>query len=104
MNDYRNKTDEELRYIIFDAGTAARNMRNFNPVAEGKYLDQVHDAHAELMRREKTIRKDYVVKVQHRDTGAIETLLVSVANAGKVRGHVISTRGDAWKVIACQPV
>ena len=41
---YHGKTEAELRYIIKDAGEAARNMRDLDPIAEGKYLDQVNDA------------------------------------------------------------
>lgn len=36
---YVDKTDEELRFIIKDAGEAARNMRDVDPKAEAKYLD-----------------------------------------------------------------
>jgi hypothetical protein len=45
------KTNEALRYIIKDAGEAARAMRAVNPIAEAKYLDQVNDACTELYRR-----------------------------------------------------
>lgn len=41
---YHDKTDDMLRYIIKDAGEAARAMRDHSPEAEGKYLDQVNDA------------------------------------------------------------
>jgi hypothetical protein len=41
---FHAKRDDELRYIIKDAGEAARAMQGFDPVAEGKYLDQVSDA------------------------------------------------------------
>lgn len=41
---YWSKTEAELRYIIRDAGEAARNMRGLDAKAEGKYLDQVNDA------------------------------------------------------------
>jgi hypothetical protein len=41
---FHEKTDAMLLYIIQDAVEAARNMRGFDPVAEGKYLDQVNDA------------------------------------------------------------
>lgn len=39
MNDYRKKSDAELRYIIKDAGEAAQAMRNIDRNAECKYLD-----------------------------------------------------------------
>jgi hypothetical protein len=51
MNQYRNKTQDELLYIVKDAGEAARNMKGFDPVSEAKYLDQVNDAASELYRR-----------------------------------------------------
>lgn len=41
---YHSKTNDELRYIIKDAGEAARNMRGLDEKAEGKYIDQVLDA------------------------------------------------------------
>ena len=41
---YHGKTDAELRYIVKDASEAAQAMRDHNPVAEAKYLDQVNDA------------------------------------------------------------
>jgi hypothetical protein len=41
---YHKRTDFELHYIIEDAGHAARNMRDLDPRAEAKYLDQVNDA------------------------------------------------------------
>jgi len=41
---YHNKSDDQLRYIIKDAGEAADAMQGHNPQAEGKYRDQVNDA------------------------------------------------------------
>src|SRR4051794_37893358 len=41
---YWSKSEAELRYIIRDAGAAARAVQNHDPKAEGKYLDQVNDA------------------------------------------------------------
>ena len=41
---FHARTDAELRYIIKDAGEAARAMRDHSPQAECKYLDQVNDA------------------------------------------------------------
>jgi hypothetical protein len=57
MNQYRTKTDAELQYILKDAGEAARAMRDVDPVAEGKYLDQVNDACSELYRRRELARR-----------------------------------------------
>ena len=51
MNDYRNKTNAELQFIIKDAAEAAEAMRGWNDQAECKYLDQVNDASTELYRR-----------------------------------------------------
>jgi hypothetical protein len=41
---YHAKSDEQLRYIVKDAREAACAMRDHNPQAEAKYLDQVNDA------------------------------------------------------------
>ena len=41
---YHKKNDAELRYIIKDAGEAAKAMRGHDKKAEAKYLDQVNDA------------------------------------------------------------
>jgi hypothetical protein len=45
---YHTKSDDSLRYIIKDAAEAAKAMRGMNAKAEGKYLDQVSDAHTIL--------------------------------------------------------
>jgi hypothetical protein len=50
-NRYKTKTEAELKFIIKDAGEAAKYMRDINPAAEAKYLDQVNDACSELYRR-----------------------------------------------------
>lgn len=41
---YWTKSPAELQYIIKDASEAAKAMRDHNPQAEGKYLDQANDA------------------------------------------------------------
>lgn len=41
---FHAKTNDELRYILKDAGEAARAMRGHDRFAECKYLDQVNDA------------------------------------------------------------
>ena len=41
---YHKKNDAELRYIIKDAGEAAKAMQGHDKKAEAKYLDQVNDA------------------------------------------------------------
>jgi hypothetical protein len=43
-HDYHKKTDNELRYVMKDAGEAAKAMRGHNEKAENKYMDQVNDA------------------------------------------------------------
>ena len=43
-HSYHTKSDEQLRYIIKDAGEAARAMRGHSQKSEAKYLDQVNDA------------------------------------------------------------
>jgi len=51
LAQYRIKTDDQLRYILEDAGLAARAMKGVDDKAEAKYLDQVNDALTELYRR-----------------------------------------------------
>lgn len=46
------KSDAELHYIIRDASEAVRAMKDVNPIAEAKYLDQVNDAATVLYRRQ----------------------------------------------------
>ena len=48
---YHAKTDAELRYIVRDAGEAARAMQKHNRTAEDRYLDQVNDAQTVLYYR-----------------------------------------------------
>lgn len=48
---YHKKSDDELRYIIKDAGAAALAMRGHNRAAEDKYVDQVNDAQTVLYYR-----------------------------------------------------
>ena len=48
---YHAKNDAELRYIIRDAGEAARAMQGHNRQAEDRYLDQVNDAQTVLYHR-----------------------------------------------------
>lgn len=48
---YHKKSDAELRGIQKDAGEAARAMKNHDPKAEAKYLDQVNDASTVLYYR-----------------------------------------------------
>ena len=52
---YHSKSDTELRYIIRDAGEAARAMQNHNRTAEDRYLDQVNDASTVLYYRRQRI-------------------------------------------------
>lgn len=48
---YHSKSDNELKYIIKDAGQAAMAMKGHSPKAEEKYLDQVNDASTVLYYR-----------------------------------------------------
>jgi hypothetical protein len=48
---YHLKADAELRYIIRDAGEAARAMQRHDRKAEDRYLDQVNDAQTVLYHR-----------------------------------------------------
>ena len=41
---FHTTTDAELRYIVRDAGDAARAMQKHTRTAEDRYLDQVNDA------------------------------------------------------------
>lgn len=50
---YHSKSDAELRYIQKDAHEAAQAMKNHDPKAESKYLDQVNDASTVLYYRSK---------------------------------------------------
>jgi hypothetical protein len=50
---YHGKSDEELHYIIKDAGEAATKMKDHDSKAEAKYLDQVNDASTVLHHRKK---------------------------------------------------
>lgn len=52
-HEYHNKTDEELKFIIKDAGEAAKAMKGHDEKAEAKYLDQVNDASTILHYRKK---------------------------------------------------
>lgn len=45
-------SNASLHYVIKDAHEAAQNMRDIDPVAEGKYLDQVNDASTVLAWRQ----------------------------------------------------
>lgn len=49
---YHKKSDDELKYIIKDAGDAAKAMKSIgNTEKESKYLDQVNDASTVLYHR-----------------------------------------------------
>jgi len=52
-HEYHKKSDAELRYIMKDAGTAAKAMKDHSPRAESKYLDQVNDASTVLSFRQR---------------------------------------------------
>jgi len=48
---YWTKTRDELVYIVRDAYEAAAAMRDHDPVAEAKYLEQMNDASTVLCAR-----------------------------------------------------
>ena len=52
---YHKKSDAELRYIIKDAGEAAKAMQGHDKKAEAKYLDQVNDASTVLSYRRRGV-------------------------------------------------
>jgi hypothetical protein len=56
-NDYWDKTEAQLRYIIKDAGEAAQAVKGLDDRAECKYLDQLNDACTVLHYRKIKIRK-----------------------------------------------
>lgn len=76
LEEYREKSDAELRYIMKDAGEAARAQRGMT--SEAKYLDQVNDAATVLyerkMAREKAIARS-TKKIGKREASAINRLL-----------------------------
>lgn len=57
LQQYRAKSDAELRYIVRDAGEAALAMRSVSAQAEAKYLDQVNDACTVLNERAKKAQR-----------------------------------------------
>jgi hypothetical protein len=61
-HEYHKKTDAELRYIGKDAHQAAQAMKNHNPKAEAKYLDQANDAATVRYWREKNGTPDWYKK------------------------------------------
>lgn len=50
---YHKKTEAALKYVIKDAGEAAKAMKDHSPKSESKYLDQVNDASTVLSWRKK---------------------------------------------------
>lgn len=69
---YHDKTDEELRYIVKDAGKAARAMKGMDEKAESKYLDQVNDASSILHARTKPGR------LARKDGGRAKSMNVNI--------------------------
>ena len=57
LNQYRDKTTEQLRYIAKDAYEASVAMQGLNSDAEGKYLDQVNDACTVMFERARDARR-----------------------------------------------
>ena len=54
-NGYWDKPSDHLAYIAKDASAAARAMRDHDPVAEAKYLDQRNDAITVMAYREREV-------------------------------------------------
>ena len=50
---YHHHSDEQLRFIAKDAEEARKNMQGFDSKAEGKYADQINDAHTVLGYRQR---------------------------------------------------
>ena len=82
---YHTKSDAELMYIAKDAGEAAKAMKGHNPSAEGKYLDQMNDAHTVM-----NYRKKGGQKLQKEETDIDEAKL-----AMPLKGHAYHTKSDA---------
>ena len=57
LDQYRDKTTDQLRYIAKDAHAAAMAMHNVNSDAESKYLDQVNDACTVMFERARADRR-----------------------------------------------
>lgn len=56
MNNYQNKTVDELQYIIKDASEAAKCAQMLGDTQnECRYLDQVNDAATEMYKRRNNI-------------------------------------------------
>jgi hypothetical protein len=57
LDQYRDKTTDQLRYIAKDAHAAAMAMHGINSGAESKYLDQVNDACTVMFERARADRR-----------------------------------------------
>lgn len=87
---YHKKSEAELRYIIKDAGQAAKAMRGNNPNAENKYMDQVNDASTVLNFRQKHgMPMWYKVKYDHGGQGNTneETQEISELNKSTLQSY-----------------
>ncbi|NDF50549.1 MAG: hypothetical protein EB116_10785 [Betaproteobacteria bacterium] len=76
LDEYRQKSDAELRYIMKDAGEAAKAQRGMS--SEAKYLDQVNDAATVLYERKIAREKAIATsskKIGKREASAINRLL-----------------------------
>lgn len=61
-HEYHKKKDNELQYIIKDAGKAREAMKGHDEKAENKYADQVNDAATVLYFRQKNGMPDWYKK------------------------------------------
>lgn len=62
-HEYHKKSDDQLRYIVKDAGEAAKSLKGTR--SESKYLDQVNDASTVLHFRKNGMPDWYKKKYGH---------------------------------------
>lgn len=93
LDEYRQKSDAELRYIIQDAGEAARAQRGMS--SEAKYLDQVNDATTVLYERRLAREKAIAAsnrsgrKIGKREASAINRLLTGRSSNPRASNPII---------------
>jgi len=58
MGKFKTYSDEQLRFVIKDAGEASKNAQDMgNEKKAGQYLDEVHYAAMELKKRQDAAKK-----------------------------------------------
>jgi len=85
---YHTKSDEELNFIVKDAGEAAQAMKGHSPKSEAKYIDQVNDASTVLHYRKNGGAR--VVK---------ESEELDEGNGSTVRAHAFTNVATSKKII-----